>query len=750
MSCESNCNSYSSRYRQFSVSSPDIMHSDSAKLPTDEHTYKFNYDLTSLNEINRQEKFSSPNLSFKFSSNKFAKFKLPQVFNNGEFIYSSNNELFSKDSNWINNVTRYFKPILNYINKNPDGWEIDANEIHDRQLIGRGNQGIVYCAIYRGRPVAVKEVKEKNETEIKYLKKLQHPNIINFIGITTSKPYYILMEMCSKGHLYEKLEDSDNVTRDLFVGWSKQIVKGMRYLHDNLIVHRDLKSLNLLINDANIIKICDFGNSKYIKDLETCNSMAGTPGWMAPEVIRNEKCSEKMDVWSFGVVLWELLFCQKPYKNLQLDNSAINYGIAHRTLSLPIPSSCPAKFKSIMQACWNYEAKKRPDFHQIQVDLKAANKELLNNFSNERFIETKRMWEREINENFSAMRTENESLSDDEKTMYSKILKIELQEKLQNVNDLLKKLEQREKYLKRKEKELGIRYDHKSSSNGLVNSLGRKLLCNLSKDKSSSLRLGRFVRNRSRRSYRLHYAQKQLNKSTAETRDAEIQTVNFDFEDGPLALLNHQFATQCRASDSGYGGDSTTSCLSTPNVKHKSILPHSYSSAPDHNENNPNGKSSYHLSSTYRSSIASTRQRTNSAGFRLHQSPNSSTHYDHVNSELPGGYLEASFENSLMLKKGSAVCEFRSGTGGFSKENAKKESDTEISNDEKGHYSSDETQDLSVDSLNNNKYSEIYRPSSESSSINSSLSLENNHRHDQTLIANPLKSLNVGSVISIN
>lgn len=724
------------------------MHSDSGKLPNEDHNFKFNYDLTSLNEINHQEKFGSPSLSFKFSGNKFAKFKLPQVFNNGEFIYSSNNELFSKDSNWINNVTRYFKPILNYIhsNKNPDGWEIDAGEIHDRQVIGRGNQGIVYCAIYRGRPVAVKEVKEKIETEIKYLKKLQHPNIINFIGITTSKPFYIVMEHCSKGHLYEKLENSDNVTRDLFVNWSKQIVKGMRYLHDNLIVHRDLKSLNLLINDANVLKICDFGNSKFIKDLESCNSMAGTPGWMAPEVIRNEKCSEKIDVWSFGVVLWELLFCQKPYKNLQLDNSAINYGIAHRTLSLPLPSTCPAKFKSIMLACWNYEARKRPDFHQIQVDLKAANKELLSNFSNERFIEIKRLWEQEINKNFSAMRMENESLSDDEKTMPSKILKIELQEKLQNVNDLLKKLEQREKYLKRKEKELGIRYDHKSSSNGLVNSLGRKLLTNLSKDKSSSLRLGRFVRNRSRRSYRLHYAQKQLNKGTAETRDAEIQTINFDFEeDGPLALLNRQFQTQCRASDSGYGGgDSTTSCLSTPNVKHKSILPHSYSSAPDHNENsNPNGTSSYHVSSTYRSSSCSSqgRQRTNSASFRLHNpSASSAGHYDHVNSELPGGYLEASFENSLMLKTAKKESdEYRTNLAVLSKESAVKESDTEISNDEKAHFSSDEdeTQDLSVDSLNNNKYSEIYRdlrPSSESSSINSSLSWENNHRHDQTLI----------------
>lgn len=469
-------------------------------------------------------------------------------------------------------------------------------------------------------------------------------------------------------------------------------------------------------------------------------------------MIRNEKYSEKIDIWSFGVVLWELLFCQKPYKSLQFDNHRINYGIVHRTLFLPIPSSCPAKFKNIMLACWNYEPKKRPDFHQIHVDLKAANKEFANNFSNEKFIETKRLWKHEINESFSAMAAANVSVSDDEKPMHSK--KLELQVELQKAKELLKKLkqrekylEQREKYLKRKEKELGIRHDHRSSSNGLVNSLSRKLPSNMTKEKNSSLRLGQFLRNRSRRSYRLIYAQKQLDKGSAETKDAEIQTINFDFEEGPLALLNHQFQSQCRASDSGYGGDSTTSCLSTPNVKHKSILHHNYSSAPDQNENgNLNGTSSYHVSSTYRSSSASTRQRTISGGFRLHNAQSSSAgataHYDHVNSELPGGYLEASFENSLMLKKGSNVCAY---TGALSKRGTVKESDTEISNDEKVRFSSDEdeTQDISVDSLNNNKYSEIYRPSSDSSSINSSLSWENNHRHDQTLIANPLKSLNV-------
>lgn len=288
MSCESNCNSYSSRYRQFSVSSPDILHSDSGRLPNDEHSFKPNYDMTSLNEINRREKFSSPNLSAKISGNKLLKFtsRLPQMFNQNEFISNSNNELFDKESNWTTAVTRYFDRLLKSYIKTPkehDDWEIDENEIHNLAEIGRGNQGTVFSASYRDRPVAVKKffkVKEKNEAEIQCLKRLNHVNVIKFIGITTREPFWIVMELCSKGQLYEKLEDSKNVTRDLVVEWSKQIVNGMRYLHKNSIVHRDLKSLNLLINDVNIIKICDFGNSKNFKDQEFGTSLVGTPGWM--------------------------------------------------------------------------------------------------------------------------------------------------------------------------------------------------------------------------------------------------------------------------------------------------------------------------------------------------------------------------------------------------------------------------------------------------------------------------------------
>ena len=464
-----------------------------------------------------------------------------------------------------------------------------------------------------------------------------------------------------------------------------------------------------------------------------------------------------MQIWSFGVVFWEILFCERPYKNL--ESQTIIMGVGKNRLTLPVPASCPVKFKNLMQMCWYRESEKRPDFNQILIDLKIANKEFQNSFTNEKFIEIKHGWKEEIAENFSTMKKFWSSSEDDENAMYDhkkmeelehvEDMKIKLEEKLQSVNDLLKKLEQREKYLTKKEQELGIEFDYRSS-NSLVNSLGRRLLNNMSKNKSSSLKLSRFVRNRSRRSYRLHYAQKQFNNKSSTnctsslTKDAEIQTNFFDFDDAPLSLnndsnkdsnLNHQY----KASDSGYGGESTASCLSTPIVKHKQLIATNFYNSYLANSSSSNNQSDNFQDST----LPSNNDKKHSNSFRLHNNTNlpqlAKTNNSNlnciqeINGELPSGYLEASFENSLMLKKETnKFFEYRTKYSNL-------DSDTEVSNDEdeseKVHFSSSDeiTQELSVDSLNNNKYSEIYRPSSDSLSSSNSLNWEMNNQNESSL-----------------
>ncbi|KFV38779.1 Mitogen-activated protein kinase kinase kinase 12, partial [Tyto alba] len=130
----------------------------------------------------------------------------------------------------------------------------------------------------------VKKVRDLKETDIKHLRKLKHPNIITFKGVCTQAPCYcIIMEFCAQGQLYEVLRAGRKVTPSLLVDWSMGIAGGMNYLHLHKIIHRDLKSPNMLITYDDVVKISDFGTSKELIDKSTKMSFAGTVAWMAPE-----------------------------------------------------------------------------------------------------------------------------------------------------------------------------------------------------------------------------------------------------------------------------------------------------------------------------------------------------------------------------------------------------------------------------------------------------------------------------------
>jgi hypothetical protein len=226
-----------------------------------------------------------------------------------------------------------FKPFFTAINTfrgtirdtiDPGGdWNIPIDHIvNDLELIGVGIEGSVFHGKLHGQDVACKRVKTKEETNIKHLKKLNHINIIKFrglfdkllfcfffifliflLGISIEPPlFYIVMEYCAYGSLYDVLKrrrENGSCTKPTQVlDWSKQISNGVEYLHSNKIVHRDLKSPNILFYDKNILKISDFGTSKELVHLRSqIMSFNGTSAWMAPEVIKEEPCSEKIDVW---------------------------------------------------------------------------------------------------------------------------------------------------------------------------------------------------------------------------------------------------------------------------------------------------------------------------------------------------------------------------------------------------------------------------------------------------------------------
>uniref|UniRef100_A0A158R4Q7 Protein kinase domain-containing protein n=1 Tax=Syphacia muris TaxID=451379 RepID=A0A158R4Q7_9BILA len=257
-----------------------------------------------------------------------------------------------------------------------DSWEIPFESVSDLKWIAAGSQGAVFKGIWKGEVIAVKKVKTKEETEIKHLLCLNHRNVMRFYGICTQAPCFSLfMEYCGKGQLFHLIQKGHKIDKECFCEWSRQIADGMQYLHSKKIIHRDLKSPNILVNDEYVLKICDFGVSHiWDKQKSTVMSFCGTPSWMAPEIIKKEPCSEKVDIWSFGVVLWELLTTEAPYKDV--DSLAIIYGVGANKLSLPIPPMAPDGIKLLLRQCWSMKPSNRPSFNHILTHVSVFKSEV--------------------------------------------------------------------------------------------------------------------------------------------------------------------------------------------------------------------------------------------------------------------------------------------------------------------------------------------------------------------------------------
>ncbi|KAF8790378.1 mitogen-activated protein kinase kinase kinase 13-like [Argiope bruennichi] len=305
-----------------------------------------------------------------------------------------------RSNRWFDGLLRCLKPVWTVLGKSSvhelkeDNWEILFDDIKDLQFLGSGAQGAVFCGRLNGELVAVKKVREKSETDVKHLKKLSHCNVVTFKGVCVQPPCFcIIMEYCPSGTLHNLLRQGTEIPPKKVMEWSKQVAGGMNYLHTHKIIHRDLKSENILIGYNDVLKISDFGTSRQWNDKSVKMSFAGTVAWMAPEVIRNESCSEKVDIWSFGVVLWELLTCETPYKGV--DSSAIIWGVGSNSLHLPVPSTCPDGFKLLLKQCWSGKPRNRPSFRHIMMHLDIAAVEILST-PEEEYFQTQATWRKEI------------------------------------------------------------------------------------------------------------------------------------------------------------------------------------------------------------------------------------------------------------------------------------------------------------------------------------------------------------------
>ena len=256
-------------------------------------------------------------------------------------------------------------------------WNIKVEEVTFGDRVGIGSFGEVYRGMWRSTEVAVKklidqditeESKEEFLGEVSIMRRLRHPNIVLFMGvITTRNDLAIVTEFLPRGSLFKLLHRS-GIQLDLRrrLRMAEDVAKGMHYLHtcQPMIVHRDLKSPNLLVDRNWCVKVTDFGLSrmKHSTFLST-KSNAGTPEWMAPEVLRSEPANEKSDIYSYGVILYELLTGKVPWEGL---NAMQVVGVvAFQDKRLVVPDGIDPEVRDLMQSCWSGEPGKRPSFEEI-------------------------------------------------------------------------------------------------------------------------------------------------------------------------------------------------------------------------------------------------------------------------------------------------------------------------------------------------------------------------------------------------
>ncbi|CAN6582074.1 unnamed protein product [Malus baccata var. baccata] len=266
--------------------------------------------------------------------------------------------------------------------------EIPWEDLVIGERIGLGSYGEVYHADWHGTEVAVKKFLDQDfsgaalaefKREVTFLslvrimRRLRHPNVVLFMGAVTRPPNLsIITEFLPRGSLYRIIHRPHcQIDEKRRIKMALDVARGMNCLHASTptIVHRDLKSPNLLVDKNWNVKVGDFGLSRLKHNtFLSSKSTAGTPEWMSPEVLRNENSDEKCDVFSFGVILWELATLKLPWSGMNPMQVVGAVGFQNRRLE--IPKELDPLVARIIWECWQTEPNLRPSFSELTVALK--------------------------------------------------------------------------------------------------------------------------------------------------------------------------------------------------------------------------------------------------------------------------------------------------------------------------------------------------------------------------------------------
>ncbi|KAG6661727.1 serine/threonine-protein kinase EDR1 isoform X3 [Carya illinoinensis] len=282
--------------------------------------------------------------------------------------YGGNDELVSAWNKILDSPMFQNKPLLPF-----EEWNIDFSELTVGTRVGIGFFGEVFRGIWNGTEVAIKVFLEQDLTaenmedfcnEISILSRLRHPNVILFLGACMKPPRLSMVtEYMELGSLYYLIHLSGQKKK---LSWRRRlkmlcdICRGLMCIHRMKIVHRDIKSANCLVNKNWTVKICDFGLSRIVTESPMKDaSSAGTPEWMAPELIRNESFTEKCDIFSLGVVMWELCTLSRPWEGVPPER--VVYAVANEGSRLDIPEG---PLGGLISDCWA-EPHERPSCEEI-------------------------------------------------------------------------------------------------------------------------------------------------------------------------------------------------------------------------------------------------------------------------------------------------------------------------------------------------------------------------------------------------
>ncbi|XP_050228101.1 serine/threonine-protein kinase STY17 isoform X2 [Mercurialis annua] len=266
-----------------------------------------------------------------------------------------------------------------------DVWEIDSNQLRIENKVASGSYGDLYKGTYCSQEVAIKFLKPERVSsemlrefsqEVYIMRKIRHKNVVQFIGACTRPPNLcIVTEFMARGSLYDFLHKHKGVFKlPSLIKVATDVSRGMNYLHQNNIIHRDLKTANLLMDENEVVKVADFGVARVQTQSGVMTAETGTYRWMAPEVIEHKPYDHKADVFSFSIVLWELLTGELPYSYLTPLQAAV--GVVQKGLRPTIPKQTHPKLTELLEKCWQQDPAQRPNFSEIIETLQQIAKEV--------------------------------------------------------------------------------------------------------------------------------------------------------------------------------------------------------------------------------------------------------------------------------------------------------------------------------------------------------------------------------------